>query len=420
MALSRQAEELAEPEPGHRFFEVLGNLWHPRTNPKGYVNLGIAENSLMHEHIVHKINKTLSISEQNLTYGDNQAQLKGVVAAFLNRHFHPFTTIQPTQLSIVNGCTTALQNLSWALSNPEDIILIGRPFYGGIPMDVCRRTGVELVAIDTESCDPLGMQVLSRFEEEIMHQISARKRISSILLLHPHNPLGRCYDKTVLEAYMRLCDKYNLHLICNEIYALSTWQNKIDTHTNPKFQSILSISPQNRMNADRLHVLWGMSKDFGANGIRLGVTITRNKRLLAALQSVYEFSWTSSLTDVATINLLSDKNWVDWYLAENQRLLSAGHETVAKWAMTQHIEYEIGSNAGFFLWVNLGKKYMENHKSIDDLNAAIMSALLEQGVFLADGARFGSKKPGWFRIVFAHDAEYVDQGLSRITQALLG
>lgn len=126
----------------------------------------------MHTHVADRINKSFSISEQNLTYGDNQAQLTDVFAAFFNRCFRPCVPIQSTHLSIVNGCTTALQNLSWALSDPGDIILIGRPFYRGIPMDVCRRTGVELVAVDTEDCDPLGMQVLSRFEGEILRQIS--------------------------------------------------------------------------------------------------------------------------------------------------------------------------------------------------------------------------------------------------------
>lgn len=54
--------------------------------------------------------------------------------------------------------------------------------------------------------------------------------------------------------------------------------------------------------------------------------------------------------------------------------------------MMRHLVYEIWNNAGFFLWVNLGKKYTENHDPVDDLNATSMDALLTKAVFLADGA----------------------------------
>ena len=48
----------------------------------------------------------------------------------------------------------------------------------------------------------------------------------------------------------------------------------------------------------------------------------------------------------------------------------------------------------------------------------ITKAWLEKKVFLASGADFGSDKPGWFRIVFAHEDHYLQEGLTRITAAL--
>lgn len=47
-----------------------------------------------------------------------------------------------------------------------------------------------------------------------------------------------------------------------------------------------------------------------------------------------------------------------------------------------------------------------------------MRNLLEHRVFLADGARFGSEEPGWFRIVFAQNSEYLKLGLERILAAV--
>jgi bifunctional pyridoxal-dependent enzyme with beta-cystathionase and maltose regulon repressor activities len=47
-----------------------------------------------------------------------------------------------------------------------------------------------------------------------------------------------------------------------------------------------------------------------------------------------------------------------------------------------------------------------------------MHALLGEKVFLASGKQFGSERPGWFRIVFAHDVDYLRRGLERVLQAL--
>jgi aspartate/methionine/tyrosine aminotransferase len=74
---------------------------------------------------------------------------------------------------------------------------------------------------------------------------------------------------------MKLCQKYKIHLISDEIYALSVWTNRIDELKTPPvdFQSVLSIGSTGLINLELIHILWGTSKDFGANGIRLGVII---------------------------------------------------------------------------------------------------------------------------------------------------
>jgi len=70
---------------------------------------------------------------------------------------------------------------------------------------------------------------------------------------------GRCYTRGVLEAYMRFCQKHNLHLITDEIYALSTWTNP-DFPDAPGFTSVLSVEKDGLIDPSLVHVLWGMSK----------------------------------------------------------------------------------------------------------------------------------------------------------------
>ena len=59
--------------------------------------------------------------------------------------------------------------------------------------------------------------------------------------------------------YMRLCQKYQIHLISDEIYALTTFPT--DDIPNPeKFVSLLSIPKEGLIDPQLCHVVHGMSK----------------------------------------------------------------------------------------------------------------------------------------------------------------
>lgn len=100
---------------------------------------------------------------------------------------------------------------------------------------------------------------------------------------------------------MKLCQKHQIHLLSDEIYALSMWHNP-EARDAVGFTSVLEINTEGLLDRDLLHVFWGLSKvwtilelslrntklktqDFGANGLRLACIITQNKPFLAALKS---------------------------------------------------------------------------------------------------------------------------------------
>ena len=65
--------------------------------------------------------------------------------------------------------------------------------------------------------------------------------------------LGRCYPRDTLIALMKLYQRYKIHLISDEIYALSVWENS--EHPNAvKFTSVLSIDLKNTIDPDLVHV----------------------------------------------------------------------------------------------------------------------------------------------------------------------
>src|SRR4051794_36361553 len=70
---------------------------------------------------------------------------------------------------------------------------------------------------------------------------------------------GICYTPEVLQALLNLCQTYQIHIISDEVYALSVWHNKAAPHT-PSFTSLLSIDFSALINPGLVHVLRGMSK----------------------------------------------------------------------------------------------------------------------------------------------------------------
>ncbi|KAI1010780.1 hypothetical protein LB503_005394 [Fusarium chuoi] len=425
MALSNRAHEAEEACKGMALWEVITNLYDHDTNPDGIVSLGVAENTLMHDVLRKHIHDNLALTNPAFTYGDGTTgtkRAKQAVSRFLNKHLKPFRDIEPAHISMTNGCSAAIEHLSWAVANPGDGILLGQPYYGTFIPDLTYRFGAKLLPVAFGDMDPLCEEAVTKYEEVILDTQAKGIKVAGLVISHPHNPLGRCYSREALIAFMKLCQTYKVHFISDEIYALSVWPNTVDQLPPPiPFESAFSIDTTGIIDPERLHVLWGMSKDFGANGIRVGVIISQaNPSLHAAIVAVGLYSSVSSISDHITANVLEDDAFVDSYLAENQRKLSTQYTRVVSWAVKNNIDYAPGVNAAFFLWVDLGKVYEARHPKIetDDITDLVMDKLIETRVFLASGKAFGSEKPGWFRIVFSHPDEYLDLGLQRVMEAL--
>ena len=102
---------------------------------------------------------------------------------------------------------------------------------------------------------------------------------------------------------MRLCGKLGLHLVSDEIYGLSVFENPEMQEPVP-FTSILSLSPEGLMDPKKVHMQWGLSKvrvfllshyfqlileqDFGATGLRIGCLVSQSNTLF--LKSLESFS----------------------------------------------------------------------------------------------------------------------------------
>lgn len=84
---------------------------------------------------------------------------------------------------------------------------------------------------------------------------------------------------------MKLCDKYKLHLISDEIYAMSVYEIPSSCSAIP-FASSLSFDSSAYIDPDYLHILYGRSKDLAAAGLRVGCLYTRDRELRRAVSDM--------------------------------------------------------------------------------------------------------------------------------------
>jgi aspartate/methionine/tyrosine aminotransferase len=141
------------------------------------------------------------------------------------------------------------------------------PYYSGFDTDVSLPNGVQAVPVEIP-IDELLERKLAELNPLGSDGKAVKGTVAGIILCNPHNPLGRCYPLSVIEGYARLCEKYNIHLLSDELYALSAFPNPDGLPSSPPVISPLSLdSVSLGVNHSRIHILYGVSKDFGSNRI---------------------------------------------------------------------------------------------------------------------------------------------------------
>ena len=235
----------------------------------------------MFEHLASFLDANLHITPDLLGYGvvatGPPALLPALLRLYNSPPFHAAVPVTAEHLAFSAGCSGLLENLFWSLCDEGDGVLIGKPLYGGFENDLHARAKATLIAVSLKGYDPFSKEAVKRYEEELIKAQERGVKARILVLCTPHNPIGqyplsplpfpllifgcdgRCYSREVMIEYMRLCQKYQIHLISDEIYALTTFPTN-DIPNPEKFVSLLSIPKEGLIDPQLCHVVHGMSK----------------------------------------------------------------------------------------------------------------------------------------------------------------
>lgn len=375
-------------------------------------------------HLIRTITTT-----KDFSYGDGligTTRLTHAYANFLNSYFKPHRPIVPEDHVMMGaGLEVLISQVVRVITNPGDGIMLAAPYYAGFDQCLIIQNGVTPVGVDVPPSDMCTLAELTYLEEGLRESRAKGITIKGVILCNPQNPLGRCYTREVIIAYCRFCEKHDLHLIADEIYAFSVY----NPDPNP-FVSTLSIDLEScGITPSRVHVLYGMSKDFNANGFHAGGMVSQsNPSVIQSIMAMAVFMLVASPSDILWSTLLNDQTYLPTFLKTNQIKLRGAYEHITSWLTFHNIPY-IPSSAGLFLMVDLRPVlsdidrygsivHITPEQSMHEREMALFEFFLAHKVFAMAGTMFHMAEPGWFRITFSVRRDYLNVALARIEKAL--
>jgi aspartate/methionine/tyrosine aminotransferase len=171
------------------------------------------------------------------------------------RRFNGIEAEPERDITVTCGATEAMMAVMLAVIDPGDEVIVFEPFYENYVPDAA-LAGARLVFVPLRAPE-------YRFDPaELRAAFGPRTR--AIVVNTPHNPTGRVFDRTELDAVATLCREFNVLAITDEIYEHIIFDGR-------EHVSLATLPGM----AEHTVTISGFSKTFSVTGWRLGYAIAR-------------------------------------------------------------------------------------------------------------------------------------------------
>lgn len=138
----------------------------------------------------------------------NHNDYKNAIINYYQRHYH--VTINPDWIVYSPSVMYSLSSLIELLTQPGDHVCAFAPMYTDFE-DCTLRRGCQMIRVYLNNQDNYFTIPWIQFEE-------ALSQSQAFLLCSPHNPTGRVWKQEELLHMLRLCQKYDVPMITDEIH----------------------------------------------------------------------------------------------------------------------------------------------------------------------------------------------------------
>lgn len=304
---------------------------------------------------------------------------------FSKENIIPTTGILPALVGIINAISTA-----------QAKVLVLSPVYDHF-FSAIDNTGRKAISSELNYQDNKYTIDLVDLEGKL-----SAADVEVLLLSNPHNPTGRVWNKTELEAIGELCLKYNVKVISDEIHAdlvYAPYKHIAFASINPAFEKICITcsSP---------------SKSFNLAGMQVGYVIITDQKIREAVSASFmkmEMFLISPLANEALVAAYTKSNeWLNQLIA----YLKSNYELSSNFISDKLPKLSYPTLEGtYLLWLDCNA-YSNDSDKLDEHLRATSSLRLNKGNIYGKGGE------GFMRMNIACPKSMLNEGLTKLKQGL--
>lgn len=436
-------------------------IWDADARPDGWIPLVVAENKLGNAAMLERMAAVTDCPTLVLNYSGMKGirELQVSLARLMERFFLPGHSVHPQHICISSGCSAILDNMFYCLCDEGDGVLIPAPYYPAFDNDLQAKCCVHPLPFYLTETGAAGSganhgtngsspgSIRQQLDAAAAEAAARGIPVRGLLITNPNNPLGTIYSEATIVEMLRWCLDNKVHYISDEIYALSVYKQQAT------FTSAITLAQQlvgqagsgngapaaadgggdGSVAADGVatgggysqelvdtyvHLVYGLSKDWCASGLRVGLLYSRNARLQTALNSIAAFAGVSNHTQWVLAEVLGDHEWAASFLQQNQRALEGSYDSLTA-ALEQGGIPFLPAVGGMFVWVDLRRWLPE---PTWEAELALWQRICNDAkVVLTPGKDCHAAEPGFFRLCFAWmPPEALPEAVRRLERVLGG
>lgn len=337
------------------------------------------------EHVKEAAKRAIDQNQSYYTGMSGLLTLRQAASDFV-REKYQLDYAPENEILVTIGATEALSATLTAILEEGDKVLLPAPAYPGYE-PIVNLVGAEVVEIDTtENGFVLTPEML---EKAIIEQ---GDKLKAVILNYPANPTGITYSREQLEALAAVLRKYEIFVVCDEVYSELTYTGK----------NHVSLGTMLR---DQAIIINGLSKSHAMTGWRLGF-IFAPANFTAQLIKSHQYLVTAANTmaqHAAVEALTAGKNDAE---PMKKEYIQRRDYIIEK--MT-NLGFEIIKPDGaFYIFAKIPAGYNQ------DSFAFLKDFAQKKAVAFIPGAAFGRYGEGYVRISYAASMETIREAMKRL------